>query len=106
LNGKVKSLYPDAVSYLSRLEKIKEKWAACFNQNDIFVADMITAQRGESMNNLMKNILILILLLLNFAFESVLDTRKENTEFLEYRQKNYNVILKLVVLLKNRRLHY
>lgn len=93
--GKIKLLYPDAAFYLSRLEKVKEKWAACFNQ-DIFVADMITTQRGESINNLMKRYLDASTSLTEFisAFESVLDTRKESTEFLEYRQKNYNVIFK------------
>ena len=92
---KLKSSYPDANSYLLRLEKVKEKWAACFNQ-DVFMADMITTQRGESMNNLMKGYLDASTSLTEFiyAFESVLDTRKENFEFSEYKQKNYNVIYK------------
>ncbi|CAG8652752.1 36988_t:CDS:1, partial [Racocetra persica] len=38
------------------MEKTKEKWAACFN-NDTFIADMTTTQRGESMNNMMKGYL-------------------------------------------------
>ncbi|CAG8592951.1 13552_t:CDS:2, partial [Racocetra fulgida] len=49
----LKISYPLAVTYLSYMEKTKEKWAACFN-NDIFMADMTTTQRGESINNMMK----------------------------------------------------
>ena len=91
----LKSSYPDANSYLLRLEKVKEKWAACFNQ-DVFMADMTTTQRGESMNNLMKGYLDASTSLTEFiyAFESVLDTRKENLEFSEYKQNNYNIIYK------------
>ena len=60
------------------------------------MADMITTQRGESMNNLMKGYLDASTSLTEFiyAFESVLDTRKKNFEFSEYKQKNYNVIYK------------
>lgn len=91
----LKSLYPNATSYLLRMERVKEKWAACFNQ-DIFTADMNTTQRAESMNNLMKQYLDASTSLTEFisAFESVLDTRKEKTEFLEYKQKHYNIIFK------------
>src|SRR5436190_17020477 len=43
----LKTSYPSASSYLLRMEKTKEKWAPC-----IFMADMTTTQRGESMNNI------------------------------------------------------
>jgi len=91
----LKNLYPDAASYLLRMEKVKDKWAACLNQ-DIFMADMTTTQRAESMNSLMKRYLDASTSLTEFisAFESVLNTRKENSEFLGYKQKNYNVIYK------------
>lgn len=91
----LKTLYPDTVPYLLRMERSKEKWAACFNQ-DIFTADMITTQRAESMNNLMKQYLDASTSLTEFinAFESVLDTRKENTEFSKYKQIHYNIVLK------------
>ena len=91
----LKNLYPDAASYLLRMEKVKDKWAACLNQ-DIFMADMTMTQRAESMNSLMKRYLDASTSLTEFisAFESVLNTRKENSEFLGYKQKNYNVIYK------------
>ena len=91
----LKNLYPDAASYLLRMEKVKDKWAACLNQ-DIFMADMTMTQRAELMNNLMKRYLDASTSLTEFisAFESVLNTRKENSEFLGYKQKNYNVIYK------------
>ena len=53
-------------------------------------------QRAESMNSLMKRYLDASTSLTEFisAFESVLNTRKENSEFLGYKQKNYNIIYK------------
>lgn len=91
----LKTLYPDITSYLLRMERVKEKWAACFNK-DIFTADMVTTQRAESMNNLMKRYLDASTSLTEFlsAFESVLDARKESTEFSEYKQNHHNVMLK------------
>jgi hypothetical protein len=75
--------------------KNKLKWTACFNQ-DIFMADMISTQRGESMNNLMKGFLDASTSLSEFisAFESALEVRKESSEFLEYKQNNYNILYK------------
>ncbi len=56
------------------MEKIKEKWAAYFNYNT-FMADMITTQYNESMNNLMKGYLDASTFLITFitVFESALD---------------------------------
>ena len=39
----LKISYPSVATYLSRMEKTKEKWAACFNRNT-FMADMTTTQ--------------------------------------------------------------
>jgi len=50
---KLNSDFPNAVNYLQSMERIKEKWAGCYNKG-VFMADMTTTQRGESMNNLMK----------------------------------------------------
>src|SRR6266540_5970192 len=76
----LKTSYPDSNQYLSYMEKNKEK---CFNQ-DVFMADMISTQRGESMNNLMKGYLDASTSLSEFisAFESALETRKESSKFL------------------------
>ena len=91
----LKILYPDSCPYLLRMEKNKRKWAACYNQ-DVFMADMVSTQRGESMNNLMKGYMDASTSLLEFisAFESALETRKESSEFLEYKQNNYNILHK------------
>src|SRR6266540_2644666 len=91
----LKTLYPDSNQYLLYMEKNKEKWAACYNQ-DVFMADMISTQRGESMNNLMKGYLDANTSLSEFisAFASALETRKESSEFLEYKQNNFNILYK------------
>lgn len=91
----LKRSYPDSCQYLSRMERNKEKWAACYNQ-DIFMADMVSTQRGESMNNLMKGYMDASTSLAEFisAFESALKTREESFEFQEYKQNNYNVLYK------------
>jgi len=51
---------------------------------------------GESMNNLMKKYMNASISLLEFisAFELTLETRKESSEFLEYKQNNYNILYK------------
>ncbi|CAG8699152.1 11183_t:CDS:2, partial [Funneliformis caledonium] len=51
----LKTCYPAASTYLSRMKKTKEKWAACYNH--VFIADMTTTQHEESMNNMMKGYL-------------------------------------------------
>ena len=60
------------------------------------MADMVSTQRGESMNNLMKGYMDASTSLLEFisAFESALEMRKESSEFLEYKQNNYNILHK------------
>jgi len=88
----LKTSYPDSNQYLSYMEKNKEK---CFNQ-DVFMADMISTQRGESMNNLMKGYLDASTSLSEFisAFESALEIKKESSKFLEYKQNNYDILYK------------
>src|SRR3989440_65888 len=49
----LKANYPAAVKYLSKMDKNLKYWAPCYNRK-IFMADMTTTRRGESMNNLMK----------------------------------------------------
>src|SRR5438045_1472880 len=44
----LKIQFPEAASYLTTLEKHKEKWAMCFNQH-VFMVEMSSTQRAESM---------------------------------------------------------
>ena len=66
--------FPDCKAHLERMDKVKEKWAPCFNR-DIFLADKTSTQCEESMNNLMKSYMQTTHSLLDFlkAFESALD---------------------------------
>ncbi|CAG8463551.1 7835_t:CDS:2 [Scutellospora calospora] len=91
----LKTSYLLATTYLSHMEKIQEKWAAYFN-SDTFMADMITTQCGESMNNMMKGYLDANTSLTAFiaAFQSALDTQNEKTKFRVYQQNNFNIIYK------------
>ena len=54
------------------------------------MADMTTTQRGESMNSLMKGYIDSTTSLVNFlkAFESALEQRKDDAEFLKFRENN------------------
>ncbi|CAB5343108.1 unnamed protein product [Rhizophagus irregularis] len=87
--------FPDTVTYLKTLEKHKEKWAVCFNQN-IFMAEMSTTQRAESMNNLMKGYINATTSMSTFlnAFESALDSRQQTIEFSQYKERTLNLIYK------------
>ena len=91
----LKTSYPSASSYLLRMERTKEKWAACYNHN-IFMADMTTTQREKSMNNMMKGYLDASTSLVSFitAFQSALDAQNEKTEFRVYQQNNFNILYK------------
>lgn len=91
----LKAKFPDAVSYLKTLEKHKEKWAICFNQN-VFMAEMSTTQRAESMNNLMKGYVNATTSMSTFlnAFESALDSRQQTVEFSKYKECTLNIIYK------------
>ncbi|CAG8760984.1 35191_t:CDS:2, partial [Gigaspora margarita] len=79
-------------NFIKKWEQLK---APCYNRQ-MFMADMTTTQRGESMNNLMKGYLDAMTSLTVFlkAFESALEQRKETTEFTKYQEKNE--IIKLV----------
>ena len=87
--------FPDCKVHLKRMDKVKEKWAPCFNR-DTFLADMTSTQHGESMNNLMKNYMNATNSLLDFlkAFESALEQRDIDLQLSKYRQNQFNVILK------------
>ena len=81
----LKKNYPNATSYLQQMEKTVDKWAICYI-NNIFLADMTTTQRGESMNHLMKGYMDATTSLTSFirAFESALDSCKECAELEVY----------------------
>src|SRR5436190_2027840 len=51
--NQLKINYPSADKYLRKMDKILTRWAPCYNRH-LFMADMTTTQRGESMNSLMK----------------------------------------------------
>jgi hypothetical protein len=91
----LKAQFPEAVSYLGTLEKYKEKWAMCFNQN-VFMAEMSTTQRAESMNNLMKGYINATTSMSTFlkAFESALDSRQQTVEFSRYKEHTLNLVYK------------
>src|SRR5436853_2860328 len=76
------------------MERTKEKWAGCYNKG-VFMADMTTTGRGESMNNLMKGYMDATTSLTTFlkAFESALDQRKEDIEFRKFKEDYRNVKL-------------
>ncbi|CAG8841404.1 6397_t:CDS:2, partial [Gigaspora margarita] len=76
-------------------DKNLKHWALCYNRQ-MFMANITTTQRGESMNNLIKGYLDTMTSLTVFlkAFESALEQRKEATEFTKYQKKNE--IIKLV----------
>ena len=59
------------------------------------MADMTTTGRKESMNNLMKGYMDAITSLIAFlkAFESALDQRKEDLEFVKFREDYTNTKL-------------
>ena len=82
----LKTSYLSASTYLLRIEKTKEKWAAYFNYNT-FMADMITTQHDKLMNNLMKGYLDASTFLITFitAFESALNAQNENIKFYIYQ---------------------
>lgn len=90
----LKTNYPSATKYLIKMDKNLQYWAPCHNRK-IFMADMTTTQRGESMNNLMKGYMDATTSLSTFlkAFESALDQRKEDLEFMKYREFATNVQL-------------
>jgi len=91
----LKIQFPEAASYLTTLEKHKEKWAMCFNQH-VFMAEMSSTQRAESMNNFMKGYMNATTSMSTFlnAFESALDSRQQTLEFSQYKEYTLNLIYK------------
>ena len=74
------------------MDKNLTRWAPCYNHH-LFMADMSTTQRGESMNSLMKGYMDATTSLTNFlkAFESALEQRREDAELAKFCEDN-NVI--------------
>jgi zinc finger SWIM domain-containing protein 3 len=81
--------YPSASKYLEKMNKNLKRWAPCYNRH-LFMADMTTTQRGESMNSLMKGYMDATTSLTNFlkAFESALEQRKDDREFAKFYEDN------------------
>jgi hypothetical protein len=92
--NQLKVNYPLADKYLRKMDKNLTRWAPCYNRH-LFMADMSTTQRGESMNSLMKGYMDATTSLTNFlkAFESALEQRKEDIEFAKFCEDNKTVSL-------------
>src|ERR1044071_945449 len=75
--NQLKVLYPLTSKYLLKMDKNLTRWAPCYNRK-LFMADMTTTGRGESMNSLMKGYMDATVSLTKFlkAFESALEQRK------------------------------
>ena len=86
--------YPSTTKYLRKMDKNLTRWAPCYNKQ-LFMADMSTTQRGESMNSLMKSYMDATTSLMNFlkAFESALEQRKEDAELTKFCEDNKVVSL-------------
>jgi hypothetical protein len=87
----LKEDYPECVTYLDTMDNSKERWAPCYI-SDMFLADMTTTQRGESMNSLMKSYFDAKTPLKEFleAFASALECRKEAELFAVYKENASN----------------
>ena len=92
--SQLKAKYPLSSKYLEKMNRNLKRWAPCYNRH-FFMADMTTTQRGESMNSLMKGYMDSTTSLVNFlkAFESALEQRKDDAEFLKFREDNNNISL-------------
>ncbi|CAB4437481.1 unnamed protein product [Rhizophagus irregularis] len=87
--NQLKTEYPLVSKYLEKMDKNLRRWAPCCNRQ-LFMADMTTTQRGESMNSLMKGYMDATTSLTNFlkAFESALEQRKDDREFAKFYEDN------------------
>ena len=92
--NQLKTRYPLVSKYLEKMNKNLKRWAPCYNRH-LFMADMTTTQRGESMNSLMKGYMDSTTSLVDFlkAFESALEIRKEDAEFTKFCEENKNISL-------------
>ncbi|CAG8725289.1 13524_t:CDS:2 [Funneliformis caledonium] len=90
----LKTNYPSTTKYLRKMDKNLTRWAPCYNKQ-IFMADMSTTQRGESMNSLMRGYMDATTSLINFlkAFESALEQRKEDADLAKFCEDNKVVSL-------------
>jgi hypothetical protein len=86
----LKKDYKPARSYLQKMEKTVTQWAPCYSC-DVFMADMATSQRGESMNSLLKYYMDATTSLSTFleAFASALEVRAEAEEYAKYREEHF-----------------
>src|SRR4051794_30101538 len=92
--GSIKMKYPSTTKYLRKMDKNLTRWAPCYNRQ-LFIADMSTTQRGESMNSLMKGYMDATTSLTNFLkeFESALEQRKEDANLVKFCEDNKVVLL-------------
>src|SRR2546421_666264 len=83
-----------ASKHLLKMDKNLARWAPCYNRK-LFMADMTTTGRGESMNSLMKGYMDATVSLTKFlkAFESALDQRKNDKKFAKFREENKSIAL-------------
>jgi hypothetical protein len=90
--GALKQEYPAAQKYLLKLERKVMRWAPCYSC-DVFMADMSTSQRGESINNMLKFYMDATTSLSTFleAFASALEARAESEEFVKYREESFTL---------------
>ena len=72
--NQLKIMFPLSSKYLIKMDKNLTRWALCYNRQ-LFMADMTTTQRGESMNSLMKGYMDITTSLIAFlkAFKSALE---------------------------------
>ena len=90
----LKIMFPLSSKYLTKMDNNLTRWAPCYNRQ-LFMADMTTTQRGESMNSLMKGYMDATTSLTVFlkAFESALEQRKEDAEFTKFCEDNKTISL-------------
>ena len=90
-------MFPLSSKYLIKMDKNLTRWAPCYNRQ-LFMADMFTTQRGESMNSLMKEYMDVTTSLTAFlkAFESALEQRKDDVEFKKFYENNKIISLYII----------
>src|SRR3989337_3860955 len=92
--NQLKVKYSLTSKYLLKMDKNLARWVPCYNHH-LFMADMFTTEREESMNSLMKGYMDATVSLTKFlaAFESALDQRKEDEQFAKFRENNKAILL-------------
>jgi hypothetical protein len=97
----MKNEYPEANRYLLKMERKVTRWAPCYSC-DVFIADMATSQRAESMNSMLKHYMDANTSLNTFlqAFTSALEARAEAANFAKYKEANFALPFKTESLLE------